>query len=133
MRLLNGMKPFASFDLDGRSKKKLEDQKPALPQWLTKIPDKDLRAAADYCHYAQPSTTAPPFSARLPSALPSSPACTARDWSMATFHQQRFSLAKTGTTDVWLMDADNMRLELPSGGVSVYTPELRCTGGGAGP
>ena len=31
MRLLNDMKPFAVFDLDGRSKKKLEDEKQALP------------------------------------------------------------------------------------------------------
>lgn len=30
MRLLNGMKPFASFDLDGRSKKEAGRSKPSL-------------------------------------------------------------------------------------------------------
>ena len=38
MRLLNDMKPFAVFDLDGRSKKKLEDEKQALPQMAGEDP-----------------------------------------------------------------------------------------------
>ena len=55
MRLLNDMKPFAVFDLDGRSKKKLEDEKQALPQWLAKIPDKDQ--ALRLLHYASTGST----------------------------------------------------------------------------
>ena len=119
MRLLNGMKPFASFDLDGRSKKKLEDQSQALPQWLTKIPDKDL--ALRLLHYAQTGSTR-----RRSLALAKCVAILARLHSAGLVYgdisTNNAFIGEDDTTDVWLIDADNMRLELPSGGVSVYTP-----------
>lgn len=119
MRLLNGMKPFASFDLDGRSKKKLEDQSQALPQWLTKIPDKDL--ALRLLHYAQTGSTR-----RRSLALAKCAAILARLHSAGLVYgdisANNAFIGEDDTTDVWLIDADNMRLELPSGGVSVYTP-----------
>ena len=119
MRLLNGMKPFASFDLDGRSKKKLEDQSQALPQWLTKIPDKDL--ALRLLHYAQTGSTR-----RRSLALAKCAAILARLHSAGLVYgdisTNNAFIGEDDTTDVWLIDADNMRLELPSGGVSVYTP-----------
>ena len=119
MRLLSGMKPFASFDLDGRSKKKLEDQSQALPQWLTKIPDKDL--ALRLLHYAQTGSTR-----RRSLALAKCAAILARLHSAGLVYgdisTNNAFIGEDDTTDVWLIDADNMRLELPSGGVSVYTP-----------
>ena len=119
MRLLNGMKPFASFDLDGRSKKKLEDQSQALPQWLTKIPDKDL--ALRLLHYAQTGSTR-----RRSLALAKCAAILARLHSAGLVYgdisTNNAFIGEDDTTDVWLIDADKMRLELPSGGVSVYTP-----------
>ncbi|MCZ7817495.1 protein kinase domain-containing protein [Pseudomonas aeruginosa] len=119
MRLLNGMKPFASFDLDGRSKKKLEDQSQALPQWLTKIPDKDL--ALRLLHYAQTGSTR-----RRSLALAKCAAILTRLHSAGLVYgdisTNNAFIGEDDTTDVWLIDADNMRLELPSGGVSVYTP-----------
>ncbi|HGN8622334.1 TPA: serine/threonine protein kinase [Pseudomonas aeruginosa] len=119
MRLLNGMKPFASFDLDGRSKKKLEDQSQALPQWLTKIPDKDL--ALRLLHYAQTGSTR-----RRSLALAKCAAILARLHSAGLVYgdisTNNAFIGEDDTIDVWLIDADNMRLELPSGGVSVYTP-----------
>lgn len=119
MRLLNGMKPFASFDLDGRSKKKLHDEKKALPQWLAKIPDQDL--ALRLLHYAQTGSTR-----RRSLALAKCAAILVRLHSAGLVYgdisTNNAFIGEDDTTDVWLIDADNMRLELPSGGVSVYTP-----------
>ena len=105
--------------MDGRSKKKLEDQSQALPQWLTKIPDKDL--ALRLLHYAQTGSTR-----RRSLALAKCAAILARLHSAGLVYgdisTNNAFIGEDDTTDVWLIDADNMRLELPSGGVSVYTP-----------
>lgn len=119
MRLLNDMKPFTVFELDGRSKKKLEDERQALPQWLTKIPDKDL--ALRLLHYASTGSTR-----RRLRALAKCAAILARLHSAGLVYgdlsPNNAFLGEGDTPDVWLIDADNMRLELSSGGVSVYTP-----------
>lgn len=119
MRLLSGMKPFAVFELNGRSKKKLEDEKQALPQWLENIEDKDL--ALRLLHYAQTGSTR-----RRSLALAKCAAILARLHSAGLVYGDISTtnafIGEDDTTDVWLIDADNMRLELPSGGVSVYTP-----------
>lgn len=119
MRLLNDMKPFAVFDLDGRSKKKLEDEKQALPQWLAKIGDKDL--ALRLLHYASTGSTR-----RRLRALAKCAAILARLHSAGLVYgdisPNNAFIGEGDTPDVWLIDADNMRPELPSGGVSVYTP-----------
>ena len=119
MRLLNDMKPFAIFDSDGRSKKKPEDEKQALPQWLAKIPDQDL--ALRLLHYAQTGS-----SRRRSLALAKCAAILARLHSAGLVYgdisTNNAFIGEGMTKDVWLIDADNMRLELPSGGVSVYTP-----------
>jgi hypothetical protein len=119
MRLLNGMKPFAVFDLDSRGKKKLEDEKQALPQWLAKIPDKDL--ALRLLHYASTGSTR-----RRLFALAKCAAILARLHSAGLVYgdiSTNNAFMGEGTArDVWLIDADNMRPELPSGGVTVYTP-----------
>jgi len=118
MRLLNDMKPFAVFDLDGRNKKKLEDERQVLPQWLAKIPDKVL--ALRLLHYASTGST------RL--RLRALAKCAA---SLARLHNagmvyddispNNAFIGEGDCPDVWLIDADNMRPELLSGGASVYT------------
>ena len=109
MRLLNDMKPFAVFELDGRSKKKLEDERQALPQWLTKIPDKDL--ALRLLHYASTGSTR-----RRLRALAKCAAILARLHSAGLVYgdlsPNNAFLGEGDTPDVWLIDADNMRLEL---------------------
>lgn len=119
MRLLSEMKPFAVFDLDGRSKKRLEDEEKALPQWLTKIPDKDL--ALRLLHYANTGSTR-----RRLQALAKCAAILTRLHSAGLVYgdisTNNAFVGEGDIADVWLIDADNMRLELSSGGVSVYTP-----------
>ena len=119
MRLLSGMKPFGAFDLDGKTKKKLEDQKVALPQWLRDIPDKAM--ALRLLHYANTGST------RCRLLALSKCACI-----LARLHSAGLVYGDISTNnafigmgadrDVWLIDADNMRFELLSGGASVYTP-----------
>lgn len=119
MRLLNDMKPFTVFDLDGKSKKKLEDERQALPQWLTKISDKNL--ALRLLHYASTGSTR-----RRLRALAKCAAILARLHSAGLVYgdlsPNNAFIGEDDPLNVWLIDADNMRLELPSGGVSVYTP-----------
>ena len=119
MRLLNDMKPFAVFDLDGRSKKKLEDEMQALPQWLAKIPEKDL--ALRLLHYASTGSTR-----RRLRALAKCATILARLHNAGMVYgdisPNNAFIGEGDTPDVWLIDADNMRPELLRGGVSVYTP-----------
>jgi len=119
MRLLNGMKPFAVFDLDGRSKKKLEDKRQVLPQWLAKIPDKDQ--ALRLLHYASTGSTR-----RRLRALAKCAAILARLHNAGMVYgdisPNNAFMGEGDTPDVWLIDADNMRFEFLSGGASVYTP-----------
>jgi len=119
MRLLNGMEPFTVFDLGGRRKKKLEDERKALPQWLAKVSDKDL--ALRLLHYANTGSTR-----RRLRSLAKCAAILARLHSAGLVYgdisPNNAFVGEGDTSDVWLIDADNMRLELPSGGVSVYTP-----------
>jgi hypothetical protein len=119
MRLLNDMKPFAVFDLDGKSKKKLEDEVQVLPQWLAKIPDKDL--ALRLLHYARTGSAR-----RRLRALAKCAAILTRLHNAGMVYgdisPNNAFVSEGSAGDVWLIDADNMRLELPSGGISVYTP-----------
>ena len=119
MRLLNDMKPFAVFDLDGRSKKKLEDVRQVLPQWLAKIPDKDL--ALRLLHYASTGSTG-----RRLRGLAKCAAILARLHNAGMVYgdisPNNVFIGEGDSPDVWLIDADNMRPELLSGGASVYTP-----------
>lgn len=119
MRLLNDMKPFAVFDLDGRSKKKLKDERQVLPQWLAKIPDNDL--ALRLLHYASTGSTR-----RRLRVLAKCAAILARLHNAGMVYgdisPNNAFMGEGAPPDVWLIDADNMRMELPSGGVSFYTP-----------
>ena len=119
MRLLSGMKPFGVFDLDGRTKKELEDRKPALPQWLAGIPDKEM--ALRLFHYSSKGSTR-----RRLFALSKCASILARLHSAGLVYgdisTNNAFIGEGSSRDVWLIDADNMRFELLSGGISVYTP-----------
>jgi serine/threonine protein kinase len=119
MRLLNEMKSFGVFDLDGRTKKELENQKAALPKWLTDIPDKEM--ALRLFHYARTGSTR-----RRLFALSKCASILSRLHSAGLVYgdisTNNVFIGEILTRDVWLIDADNMRFELPSGGTSVYTP-----------
>ena len=119
MRLLNDMKPFAVFDLDGRIKKKLEDERKVLPQWLAKIPEKDL--ALRLLYYASTGSTR-----RRLRALAKCAAILARLHNAGMVYgdisSKNVFVGEGDNPDVWLIDADNMRTELLNGGASVYTP-----------
>lgn len=118
MRLLNDMTPFSVFDLDGKTKNDLEEQQFNLPEWLTKVPDRDL--ALRLVHYARTGSTR-----RRLFALSECAAILARlHCSGMVYGDISSNNAFIGaqSNDVWLIDADNLRFEMARGGVSVYTP-----------
>ena len=119
MRLLNGMKPFGVFDLDGKTKKKLEEQKSEIPQWLAAIPDKEM--AFRLVHYADTGSTR-----RRLFALSKCASILARLHNAGLVYgdisPNNVFVGNDDSREVWLIDADNLRFELPSGGTSVYTP-----------
>ena len=119
MRLLNCMKPFGVFDLDGKAKKKLEERKPEIPQWLAGIPDKEM--AWRLVQYADTGSTR-----RRQFALSKCASILARLHSAGLVYgdisPNNAFIGEDSSGEVWLIDADNLRFELPSGGTSVYTP-----------
>lgn len=119
MRLLNGMKPFSVFDLNGKSKKELEETKSELPRWLAGIPDKDMSLRLLY--YAETGSTR-----RRLSALGKCASILARLHGAGLVYgdiSMNNAFVAEGTSgEVWLIDADNLRFELPRSSDSVYTP-----------
>lgn len=119
MRLLSGMKPFSIFDLDGRTKRALEERNVALPKWLERVPDKEM--AFRLFHYARTGSTR-----RRLFALSKCASILARLHSAGLVYgdisANNVFIGGRSCPDVWLIDADNLRFELPSGGTSVYTP-----------
>jgi serine/threonine protein kinase len=119
MRLLGGMKSFDVFDLDGKTKKKLEKRKPELPQWLARIPDKEMAWRLFY--YADTGSTR-----RRLFALSKCASILARLHSAGLVYgdisPKNAFISESSSREVWLIDADNLRFELPSGGTSVCTP-----------
>ncbi len=139
MRLLNGMTPLSFFEMNGKTKSKLEEQ--PLPQWLAKIPDKD--SALRLSHYAKTGSTrqrlfalskCASILARLHSAglvygdiSPNNVFVSDDDshevWLIdADNKAPRPKNSGRDSHEVWLIDADNLRFEMNKGGNSVYTP-----------
>lgn len=119
MRLLNGMRSFGAFDLNGQTKKALEERNVALPPWLSQVPNRAL--AWRLLHYADTGSTRQ----RL-FALAKCASILARLHSAGLVYgdvSTNNAFVGEGTSrDVWLIDADNMRFELPSGGGIAFTP-----------
>jgi DNA-binding helix-hairpin-helix protein with protein kinase domain len=118
MRLLNGMKPFSAFSLNGEERAKLTDKK--LPEWLSAIPDKKM--AQDLAYYAQTGSTR-----RRLFALYKCAAILARLHNAGLVYgdisKNNAFIGENNSSEVWLIDADNLRLEIPTGS-TVYTPHL---------
>lgn len=121
MRLLSGMMPFGAFDLDGRTKGKLQERNPPLPEWLSAIPDKDFALRLFY--FAETGSTR-----RRLFALSKCASILARLHSAGLVYgdvSENNAFFGEGTSrEIWLIDADNLRFELAQGGKSVYTPRL---------
>lgn len=119
MRLLSDMKSFGMFELNGKAKKELEGRNEMLPKWLTGISDEEM--ALRLLHYANTGSTR-----RRLFALAKCAAILARLHSAGLVYgdisTNNAFVSEGSARDVWLIDADNMRFELPSGGASVYTP-----------
>ena len=119
MRLLSGMMPFGFFDLDGRAKREMEGRKGTLPKWLAGVPDKEM--ALRLFHYANTGSTR-----RRLLALAKCASILARLHSEGLVYgdisANNAFIGDGSSREVWLIDADNLRFELESGGTSVYTP-----------
>lgn len=123
MRLLNGMKPFSVFDLNGKTKRALADEidknSLELPKWLAAIPDRDM--ALRLHHYAGTGSTR-----RRLFALSRCACILARLHATGLVYgdisPNNVFVGEGESRDVWLIDADNLRLEMSHGGASVYTP-----------
>ena len=117
MRLLNGMKPFSHFNLNGKIKTELGKQ--PLPQWLMNIPDKNL--ALNLLHYANTGSTR-----RRLRSLAKCASILARIHCAGLVYgdisPDNVFVGEGETPDVWLIDADNLRFELAKGGKTVFTP-----------
>jgi serine/threonine protein kinase len=124
MCLLNGMKPFSIFDLDGKTKEKLreavEAKKQELPKWLAAIPDKEM--ALQLFHYADTGSTR-----RRLFALSKCASILNRLHSAGLVYgdisPNNVFVGEDESREVWLIDADNLRFERTMGGNSVYTPQ----------
>jgi len=117
MRLLNEMKPFSHFFLDGKIKNELG--KHPLPKWLMNIPDKDF--ALKLLHYADTGSTR-----RRLHSLAKCASILARLHCAGLVYgdisSENVFVGEGQARDVWLIDADNLRFELDKGGKSVFTP-----------
>jgi serine/threonine protein kinase len=117
MRLLNKMKSFEIFDLNGKIKAELGKQ--PLPQWLMTLPDKDF--ALRLFHYANTGSTR-----RRLYLLAKCASILARIHCAGLVYGDispgNVFVGEGDTHDVWLIDADNLRFEYINGGKSVYTP-----------
>lgn len=123
MRLLNGMKPFSVFDLNGQTKRTLAEEidnsRLELPKWLAAIPDRDM--ALRLCHYANTGSTR-----RRLFALSKCASILARLHSAGLVYgdisPNNVFVGGGDSREVWLIDADNLRFERNDGGSTVYTP-----------
>lgn len=120
MKLLSDMEPFAAFGLSGEARRELADE--AVPGWLTGVKDKSH--VLPLMHYAGSGSTK-----RRLLALAKVAAILARLHAAGLVYgdispNNCFMGAggSGGSQEVWLIDADNLRLESAHGGGTVYTP-----------
>lgn len=123
MRLLNGMKPFELFEMNGTEFKALKDalNKNSLscPTWLAGIPDVKMRLRL--LHYVRTGSTR-----RRLNVLAKCASILAHLHSFGLVYgdisPKNVFVGDGDSPDVWLIDADNLRLEVHEGGSAVFTP-----------
>jgi len=123
MRLLNGMKPFEAFEMNGTMQKRLNEElmngSLKCPEWLAGIPDPKFRLRL--LHYSKTGSTR-----RRLIALSRCASILARLHSFGLVYgdisPKNVFVGEGESPDVWLIDVDNLRLEMSNHGSSVYTP-----------
>lgn len=118
MKLLKGMKSFTVFSLNGEDRAKMPYD--SIPEWLSQVNDK--RSAQDLAHYANTGSTR-----RRLYALYKSAAILARLHNAGIVYgdvsPNNVFIGDGIPCDCWLIDADNLRLEMASSkSPSFYTP-----------
>jgi serine/threonine protein kinase len=123
MRLLNDMKPLSVFELTGKTKRRLakeiDDEAVEIPGWIEAIPDRDM--ALHLYHYATTGSTR-----RRLFALSKCASILARIHAAGLVYgdisPNNVFIGDGHSREVWLIDADNLRLEMREGGNAIYTP-----------
>jgi len=123
MRLLNGMKPFEAFEMNGTTQVKLKEAmkqgKIKCPKWIAEIPDQKMLLRL--LHYVRTGSTR-----RRLYVLSQCASILARLHSAGLVYgdisPKNVFFGEGESHDVWLIDADNLRFEMSEGGNAVYTP-----------
>lgn len=122
MRLLNGMRPLTLFQLKPEDEKAFEGK--PLPAWLAGFDDdRKRRGGYVYLHYAKTGGAK-----RRHLTLAKTAAILARLHANGLVYGDislnNVFVGEGADPAVWLIDADNLRLERARGGGGVYTPGL---------
>lgn len=117
MRLLEVMRPFSTFDLSGDRRERMAGA--PRPAWLAGV--EDANTATTLMHYAASGSTK-----RRLVALSRAAAVVARLHAAGLVYGDislhNCFIGGGDDPEVWLIDADNLRFEVATGGTSVYTP-----------
>lgn len=118
MQLLSDMVPFSHFWLDGKSAENITSEH--IPSWLSAMPEEEAKKIV---HYYKTGGLR-----RRLQALYKSASLLARLHAKGMVYgdispNNIFISQDLDNLSVWLIDADNIRFELTSGGSCVYTPK----------
>lgn len=123
MRLLNDMKPFKVFEMNGTVQKGLKDDidngRLEYPQWLAGIPDEKERLRL--LHYSMTGSTQIRLFVLMQCASILSRLHSA-GLVYGDISPNNVFMGNGKSPLVWLIDADNLRLEMSAGGNTVFTP-----------
>jgi serine/threonine protein kinase len=117
MKLLNEMEPFTSFDFNGKAKSSLVNL--PVPEWLSGVTD--VTVMRSLMHYSISGSTK-----RRLGALSILASILARLHAAGLVYcdvsPNNCFISENNPSNIWLIDADNLRFEIHRGGSSIYTP-----------
>jgi serine/threonine protein kinase len=117
MKLLNEMEPFSTFDFNGKAKSSLVNL--PVPEWLSGV--NDVTVVRSLMHYSISGSTK-----RRLGALSVLASILARLHAAGLVYcdvsPNNCFISENSPSNVWLIDADNLRFEIDKGGRSIYTP-----------
>lgn len=117
MKLLNEMEPFSTFDFNGKAKSSLVNL--PVPEWLSGV--NDVTVVRSLMHYSMSGSTK-----RRLGALSVLASILARLHAAGLVYcdvsPNNCFISENNPSNVWLIDADNLRFEIDRGGSSIYTP-----------
>ena len=121
MKLLNNMKPLKDFSFYGEKIKEYEKKR--IPEWLSKVNEIDHKSALNLFYYSQTGSTRLRLKALFKAAA-----------ILARLHLSGIIFGDVSPNNifflpsddykVWLIDSDNLRFDLKSGGSLAFTPGL---------